>query len=265
MENETKGLIGGYNQRDFEAGPKTYRDTTFLNLIEQSTGLPNFESKKLLIADIMSGSGGVGLPLLKKYPQHSYIFLDLARRQLFKINDPNTPILKIQADARQAPFSDGVFDLEVARYAVKDLTETDQQRALLEVYRTLKPGGSFTLADMLAPNKETKSWLNKQHARKQEFTGRDSTTEGVCHIATESEWVSLIESVGFSVSIVGKHVSKVTTSDWEKGKQVSKEQLHELNTMILNAPKKAKSALNIRLEGDEVKIDYPIIVIRGIK
>lgn len=266
MVNEESGLTGAYNRRDFEAGPKTYGDTVFLDLIERSTGLSNSERGSLLVADIMSGPGGVGLALFKKHPQHSYYFFDLASRQLQKINHPDASIVKIQADARAIfPVADDMFDVEVARYAIKDLTKKDQSNALMQIYRTIKPGGNFTLADMLAPSLETKDWLNKQHAKKQKFSGRDSDIEGVCHIPTEIEWIILLESVGFKASVVGKHVSRVTTSDWESGKQVSTEQLQELNTMIIGAPEEIKTAFNIREEDGQVKIDYPLLVIRGIK
>lgn len=265
MINEASGLTGGYNRRDFGAGPRTYVDTVFLDLIEQSSGLSNVETRKLLVADIMSGPGGVGLALLKEHPQHSYYFFDLARRQLKEINNPDAPTVKIQADARLIPVADNMFDLEVARYAVKDLTKEDQPKALLEIFRTLKPGGNFTLADMVAPSVETKDWLNMQHAKKQEFSGRDLSREGVCHIPTEDEWITLLKSVGFKASTVGRHISHVTTSDWVKGNQITAGQLQELNAIILDASKEVRKAFNIREEDGLVRIDYPIIVIKGIK
>lgn len=265
MINETSSLTGGYNRRKFEAGPKTYADTVFLDLIEQSSGLSTADTRNLLVADIMSGPGGVGLALLKEHPQHSYYFFDLARRQLEKINNPDASILKIQADARLIPVTDNMFDVEVARYAVKDLRKEDQPKALSEIFRTLKPGGNFTLADMVAPSVETKDWLNMQHAKKQEFSGRDPSREGVCHIPTADEWITLLKSAGFKASTIGRHVSHVTTSDWVKGNQITAGQLQEINTIILNATKKVRKAFNIREEKGLVKIDYPIIVMKGIK
>ncbi|MBU1326597.1 class I SAM-dependent methyltransferase [Patescibacteria group bacterium] len=265
MINEASGLTGGYNKREFGAGPRTYADTVFLDLIKQSSGLLTADTRNLLVADIMSGPGGVGLALLKEHPQHSYYFFDLARRQLEKINNPNSSTVKVQADARLIPVADNMFDLEVARYAVKDLTKEDQPKALLEIFRTLKPGGNFTLADMVAPSVETKYWLNMQHAKKQEFSGRDPSREGICHIPTEDEWIVLLRNVGFDVSVIGRHVSCVTTSDWVKGKQVTAGQLQELNTIILEAPESIRRTFNIREEDSRVRIDYPIIVIKGIK
>lgn len=54
------------------------------------------------------------------------------------------------ADMRQLPFAENHFDVIVSNWAVHNLkVEVDRQKALDEMIRVLKPGGSIVLADIV--------------------------------------------------------------------------------------------------------------------
>lgn len=256
-------FIQSYERRDFFAGPKTYTDEQFLTMIDRASELDSAHAP-LIVADVMSGPGGVGLALHKKHPEHLYCFIDLATGQFNKIAGENLKGLKIFGDARRLPATDNVFDVAVARYGIKNLQKKEQPTAIHELFRTLKPGGILVIADMMAPNSQVKGWLNAQHAKKQMLSGR-SQYEGVCHIPTETEWIRFLQDEGFETTVEGYYTSHVNTTDWVKGKQVNHQQLEELDAMILNAPFEVQKAFNIYSDADGVHIDYPVIIIKAKK
>lgn len=260
------GLQGGYDRRNFDAGPRTYSDSAFTAKIYDATGLANLPPGARVL-DIMSGPGKVGLGLEHINPNHHYFFLDLSQQQLKRI-PPNEEgfIRSIRADARVFPFGQESLDVVVARYAIKDLTKGEQPKVLVGIRDILRPGERLVIADMVAPDTEgAKEWLNKHHALKQELSGRDPEREGVCHIPTIQEWVTLLETIGFQANIADWHVSRVTTSDWVNSKQITEDQLPIMDQNILSAPEEVKMAFNIWKEGTLVKINYPIIILTGIK
>ncbi len=263
-KTEKTGLESGYERRDFATGPSTYTDAGFSQKIYEATGLAD-RTTPAKVADIMSGPGKVGLALQERDPRHRFFFLDLAGGQLSKIS-PDENRFRLVGDARALPLADGYLDIVVVRYALKDLTIDEQPVALKEILRGLRPGGELIIADMVSPEVQgAKEWLNKQHALKQELSGRNPLTEGVCHIPTQSEWVVLLEQAGFHVEMYDSHLSCVTTTDWVKGKQVTVEQLVQLDQMIMEAPPMVKKAFNIRKEDALVKIDYPLVILRAVK
>jgi ubiquinone/menaquinone biosynthesis C-methylase UbiE len=62
----------------------------------------------------------------------------------------------IQGDAEKLPFADGTFDIVYSNGVLHHTTNTD--RAIAEVYRTLKPGGQFVI--MLYCKSSWHYWIN---------------------------------------------------------------------------------------------------------
>lgn len=260
-EIKGQGLRSGYDQRNFDSGPKTYTDQDFVKKIFTASGIGN--QTGLLIADIMSGPGKLGKSIERTAPDNKFVYLDLSQEQLGRIA-PNNNDDRIRADARKIPFATGSLDVTLARYSIKDLTPEDQLKALNEINRILKNGGTLVIADMVATD-DTKEWLNAQHSLKQEFNGRDITKEGTCHIPTLKEWEEILVQAGFKIDSIDSHMSFVNTSDWLNGNQISPEQLNELNRIILTAPDNVRKAFNIRQEDSKVLIDYPVTIIGAKK
>lgn len=277
------GLTGGYDRRDFGEGPSVYSDQSFLEKIISATGLN--EEIRTNIGDFMSGSGSIGLAIRDRFPYNRYFFLDSATLQLHKVAGENN-ISRVAADVREMPIGPESMGTVVVRYGIKDIPEGQQLGVLDQIHRVLKPGGVFVLADMFAPNRRVKDWLNRQHSLKQILSGRNPHAEGTCHIHTQDEWVDMIRYVGFEAKIFDYHVSKVDTASWVRGNQVNRDQLARLNHMILVAPEEAIAAFEIKSESHpglvgkngltreqvanlgeslRVGIEYPTVIISAIK
>ena len=252
----------GYAKRDFDKGPETYRSQPLLDTIYNATGLKDFQGTAVVM-DLMSGPGGVAFGLQERAPQHEYAVLDASQGQLDKIDKP---IGKILGDVRDLASVVGKESVDVAavRYGIKDIPQDQQPQVLLGILQILKPGGVLVITDMVSPE-GTKEWNNKQHSLKQQLSGRSIEKEGECHIPTEAEWVMMLGKAGFDPNVFGYYTSHVTTTDWVKGKQITEDQLPPMHEVILGASDGIKREFNIREENGEVKLDYPVVIIRAVK
>lgn len=104
------------------------------------------------VLDVCSGTHEVARRLLRHKPRVSVFTVDrspemteegqrLAKRAALSIKASI-------ADARTLPFGDGVFDAVTLQFATRHLRVVD---VFGEIYRVLKPGGTFYHNDMLRP------------------------------------------------------------------------------------------------------------------
>lgn len=250
-----------YSQRNFDQGPKTYTDAVFLDTILAATGLAEFKGSALVV-DFMSGPGKVASGIKKRVTGHRYIALDGSVGLLRKIED--SELERVVSDVRSVALQPNSVDIGIVRYGVKDMTEEQQLDVLKQMQEVLKPGGVLVIADMVSPE-GTREWNNKQHSQKQQFSGRNITTEGECNIPTEAKWIAILQEAGFEAEVFDHYTSYVTTADWVNGKQITDEQRRLMDKLLLSAPDEIKTAFNIRQEGEDVKIDYPVIIIKAVK
>lgn len=250
-----------YSQRNFDQGPKTYTDSAFLDTIFVATGLAEFKGSALVV-DFMSGPGKVALGIKEKISGNRFIALDGSVGLLRKIED--SELERVESDIRSIALQPNSVDIGTVRYGVKDIPGDQQLDVLKQMHETLKPGGVLVVADMVSPE-GAREWNNKQHSQKQQFSGRDITTEGECNIPTEAEWIAILQEAGFEAEVFGYYTSYVTTTDWVNGRQITDEQRQLMDELLLNAPDEIKTAFNIRQEWENVKIDYPVIIIKAVK
>lgn len=254
-------MHGEYPRRDFDTGPKTYTDAVFLDTILAATGLAEFEGSALVV-DFMSGPGKVASGIKERISGHRYIALDGSVGLLRKIADPE--LESVISDVRGLALKPNLVDVGIVRYGVKDIPEDQQLDVLKQFYEVLKPGGVLVVADMVSAE-GTREWNNKQHSQKQQFSGRDITTEGECNIPTEAEWIAILQEAGLEAEVFDYYTSYVTTTDWVNGRQITDEQKQLMDKLLLSAPDEIKTAFNIRQEGEYVRIDYPVIIIKAVK
>lgn len=255
-------MKGEYPRRDFDAGPQTYNDKRFMDVIFNATGLAT-RTEPAVVVDLMSGPGKVAFGMQERSPKNEYAVLDASAGQLDKITQP---VKKILADVRalSVAVEDESIDIATVRYGLKDIPKGQQSVALLGINHALKPGGVLVIADMFSPE-GTREWNIMQHSRKQQFSGRNIREEGECYIPTETEWLKILEKAGFEAEVFGHYESLVTTTDWVKGKQITDDKRMQMDAFILNAPENIKKEFNIRQEGQDVRIDYPVIIIKAVK
>jgi hypothetical protein len=75
--------------------------------------------------------------------------IDSARKRASRTG---APVQVYAADALRAPLPDGCADTVVCVYGVKTLAPADLERLVREVRRLLRPGGSFSLAEIQRPS-----------------------------------------------------------------------------------------------------------------
>lgn len=251
-----------YDRRDFDKGPATYTDRGLLDSIHCATGL-SARSDIAFVVDLMSGPGKVALGMQERSSQHRYAVLDNNQGVLDKITQP---VQKMLADIRNlsAAVVDGTVDVATVRYGLKDIPKDQQPKVLAGINEMLKSGGVLVVADMFS-SVGAKEFNNRQHSLKQQFNGRNIVREGECHIPTEAEWIEMLTQAGFGAEIFDHYISRVTTSDWVKGKQITDEQRAQMDALILSAPEDVKREFNIRQEENDVRIDFPVVIIKAVK
>lgn len=247
--------------------PEIYRNTSFMEGIVTATGLKEGAQGKN-IAEFMSGTGKVGQTIAEKFPGNTIWYIDTSEAQLKVISDQQHVI---QHDVREGlprelPTVDGV----VVRFGIKNLLKKEQPEVLANMANALVDDGWLVIADMVSPD-GTQKWLNAERRLKHKLEGHDLRKEDSGHIPTRQEWITMLQNAGFKVETVEPYISKVKTVDWKNSRQFAgtEEQqqsaLEEMNRMLLSSPAVIRQTFNINHEGDKVRIDYPLVVIRATK
>lgn len=258
-----------YDGRRFDVLP-TYTDQNFLKAIFDATGLGKRQTTAVVF-DLMSGPGKVAFGMQERDPRHSYAVLDRSQAQLDKINQPH--ISKILGDVinLSATVEDGSVGVATVRYGLKDIPEGQQAGVLQGIHRALEKDGTLVLVDMISPE-GAKEFTNKQHSLKQQLSGRDIEKEGECHIPTEQGWLDMLRATGFDPEVAGYYTSRVSTAQWLTDRQFGNPESTEaarkkalMDEIILGTSDAIKKQFNIREENGEVKIDYPVVIIRAVK
>jgi ubiquinone/menaquinone biosynthesis C-methylase UbiE len=101
------------------------------------------------ILDLCCGSGQVTGVLLEY--SADVTGLDVSPLSLSRCRR-NVPQAKyVEALAEEMPFADGMFDLVHTSAAMHEMTRSQLEQIFAQVYRVLKPGGTFALVDFHQP------------------------------------------------------------------------------------------------------------------
>ena len=103
------------------------------------------------IIDVGSGTGDLINLILKKITVNTIYSVDLNEQMLnyAKQKYKNKNIKFIKANAEKLPFKDNTFDKYIIAFCLRNVT--DINKALLESYRVLKPGGAFYCLEFSKP------------------------------------------------------------------------------------------------------------------
>lgn len=125
-----------------------------LMLLENIPIKPNMK-----VLDVGFGTGFPLIEIAQRLGSSSVVYgidmwkaaLDRAKRKLqaYKVNN----VKIVEGDASELPFDDGFFDMVTANLVINNLEEPD--KVMREIYRVLKPGGSFhTTSNLIGHMKE---------------------------------------------------------------------------------------------------------------
>lgn len=108
------------------------------------------------LLDIGCGAGNYTLKLLQHLPLRSVTLVDLSRPMLDRAVErihaaaPGVDITAVQSDIREISLPDAAFDIAVAAATLHHLREDcEWQHVFGAVYRSLVPGGSFWISDIV--------------------------------------------------------------------------------------------------------------------
>ncbi len=169
-------------------------DEMFL-IDQQKVSVRDFECSGYIL-DI--GGGGEGIIGVLKGEQ--VIAIDMRRGELEEA--PDGP-LKIVMDARDLQFLDSAFETVTAFFTLMYIMKTERKKVFEEIYRVLKPGGTFLMWDVVIPPKgdNTKGWFVVPAVIT--VKGKEiETGYGVKWEGKEQDmdyYVGLAEAVGFEV------------------------------------------------------------------
>ena len=124
-----------------------------LELIAGAAAAVNPEAKALL--DIGCGAGNYSLKLLERLPRMEVTLVDLSRPMLDRADErlrASTAgrVAPLQGDVRELDLGEARFDVAVAAATLHHLRgEEEWESVFRNVHRSLRPGGSFWISDLV--------------------------------------------------------------------------------------------------------------------
>ena len=121
------------------------------------------------VLDLGCGAGNYTLKLLERLPGLDVTLVDLSRNMLDRATErvgaaTAGKIVARQSDLRELPWDElaGTFDIAMAAATLHHLrTDAEWQSVFAGVFRSLRPGGSFWIADLVAhddPHVQAMMW-----------------------------------------------------------------------------------------------------------
>jgi ubiquinone/menaquinone biosynthesis C-methylase UbiE len=117
------------------------------------------------VLDIGCGTGTMVILIKRLHPDTDVIGLDPDPRALArarrKVERARLSILFDQGFSDNLPYPDASFDRVFSSFMFHHLRADDRATTLSEVWRVLKPGGSFHLVDFEGPDEHAHGWLTR--------------------------------------------------------------------------------------------------------
>ena len=131
---------------------RNYRDETRKFLVD-SARLEDRRRPRVL--DICCGTGSVVLSFVERFPDILAVGYDFSIGMLRKAREKNLSekVNFIMGDAEILPFADDYFDIVCCSHALYELKGQVRKKALLEMKRVVKPGGSVLIMEHELPQK----------------------------------------------------------------------------------------------------------------
>ena len=206
---------------NLETGQVTIMDAPImLELVSGAAQLVNPKSKSML--DIGCGGGNFTLKMLQKIPDMDCTLIDLSQPMLNRAHEriaavTNGNITAIQANILEAELPAAQYDIVFAGSVLHHLrTDEDWETVFSNIFKSLKPGGSFWISDLINHDTEALNTLFNERYRQYliEIGGEAYSQHVLDYIAAEDTprsvtfQVELMRKVGFKyVEILHKNTS----------------------------------------------------------
>ena len=266
---ETGKVISHYSGVSHDKGPAIYTRADMYDAIfelGEIRDLPRDEPSRF--GDLMSGVKCLVASEVKERAEKEGIpieiyCLDIAFAGLEegKVRElENNGYILSDVDITKGTGYDSLFFHRAAeRFGIKNYDRETQEIILEDIKRAMKPGGIFTVIDMVSPEKSYE-WMQTERKRKSRHTIGEENAHH--HIPTLGMWFEMLKKTGFepNTNVYQTH-SYVKTQDWVNSNQMGQNGLDDMNDFLLSAPEQTRKDFNVRQDGGLVRIDYPVSVI----
>jgi ubiquinone/menaquinone biosynthesis C-methylase UbiE len=155
-----------------------------------------------------------------------------------------------RGDVERLPFPDSSFDLVTSRYSAHHYPHP--LTALREFARVLKPGGTFLLVDVVAPDDPTQdTFLNTIELLRDPSHVRDHTIE---------QWRRMLESAGFAAEELETWLLRLEFESWVARMHTPFLAITQIRMLIEGAPREVRAALAIE---QGYSFSVPTALLRG--
>ncbi|MGA9071819.1 MAG: class I SAM-dependent methyltransferase [Terracidiphilus sp.] len=234
MSEKDQEKLRQMNQERFGARSAAYRTSTVhgggADLDRLIELLAPHEGIRAL--DIATGAGHVAATLAATGA--SVTACDLTAKMLLEaeanLSSRGLKAEYVQADALQLPFVDASFDTVTARMAPHHFV--DPARFVWEVFRVLRPGGSFGLVDQIAPEQAAAAEIiNAFEKLRDPSHNRQLSLE---------EWQMLARAAGFAIHSAELYRKQVDFDWWTSVQNVSEETRRKISGLLADGPDEAR-------------------------
>jgi SAM-dependent methyltransferase len=167
----------------------------------------------------------------------------LAAARIFIEGRGATNVAWVAADVTALPFREGAFDVVTCRIAAHHFP--DVPAAVRQVARTLKPGGTFLVQDILGhDDRDANAFILEVERR------RDPSHLRAYRAA---EWKAFLRAAGLTV-IEDAVVEKIRGwDDWTTRSRMSGDARRDLEGFVRQAPERCRAAFDFRLTEDAIE------------
>jgi ubiquinone/menaquinone biosynthesis C-methylase UbiE len=205
------------------------------------------------VLDIGTGTGKVLIALKKQYPKAEYHGIDISRGMLERIDADYDFNLSIRDMEDLWGFQDNSFDLVTARMVFHH--GKNLERAMSEVKRVLRPGGSFVLCEGNPPDRYAVTFYEEMFRFKEERL-----------TLLLDDLVNLFIRQGFrnitSRSIVLKEMS---LNNWLENSGLPFRNVDIIRKMHYECDVSIQSAYNMKFRDNDILMDWKFSVVSGVK
>lgn len=192
------------------------------------------------ILDLGSGTGAVSNYLIEQCGAYHVVAVDNCAEMLSK--NKSHKVTRIVSNVEQLPFLDESFDCVVSRQCLHYVDELD--RAMAEIYRVLKPGGIFILAQIVPYDNDTKFYW-KQIIEVHQPLRR--------WFKSASDWDDVVTGIGLTKVESAKSRHRSSLQKWVRKYSISDEKtLEKMHSLLSSADTSYQTVYDIKITDDDI-------------
>ncbi|MFD0679305.1 MULTISPECIES: class I SAM-dependent methyltransferase [unclassified Paenibacillus] len=197
--------------------------------------------KNMDVLDIATGGGHVAnalAPLVHRVTAYDLTEEMLTTAAKFIRGNGHSNVEFVKGDAEQLPFSDASFDLVTCRIAAHHFP--DIPAFAKGAFQVVKPGGKLLLIDNVAPEKDGFDQFYNEIEKQ-----RDPS-----HVRAwkKSEWINLLESVGFRIETIVCFPKPFQFHDWCERSALPVEETALLEAKMLQVSEEMQQFFSIQTD-----------------